>query len=145
MIACLTSEDDNQLVRNATKPAALMSRFEALLRSKLDGPVYLTEICSELGIGERMLRYHCQEHLGMNPHRYLWLRRMQLAQQALRRADGSRSTVTSIANDYGFGELGAFRSPIGDCLESLLRQRLSADELCGVSVVSAPTILISGA
>jgi AraC-like DNA-binding protein len=108
MIACLTSEDDNRLVRNATKPAALMSRFEALLRSKLDGPVYMTEICSELGIGERMLRYHCQEHLGMSPHRYLWLRRMQLAQQALRWADGSRSTVTSIANDYGFGELGRF-------------------------------------
>jgi AraC-like DNA-binding protein len=114
MIACLTSEDDNQLVRNATKPAALMSRFEALLRSKLDGPVYLTEICSELGIGERMLRYHCQEHLGMNPHRYLWLRRMQLAQQALRRADGltgadrplHRSrTIMGLANLALFGLL----------------------------------------
>jgi AraC-like DNA-binding protein len=108
MVGCLTSEDDNQVVRDATRPAALMSRFEALLRSKLDGPVYLTEICSELGVVERTLRYHCHDHLGMSPHRYLWLRRMQLAQQALRRADGSRSTVTSIANDYGFGELGRF-------------------------------------
>lgn len=108
MIACLTSKDDHRLVRNATKPAVIMSRFEALLRSKLDGPVYLTEICSELGVGERTLRNHCREHLGMSPHRYLWLRRMQLAHQALRRADGSRSTVTSIANDYGFGELGRF-------------------------------------
>lgn len=127
MVACLTSEDDDRPVRNATKPAALMSRFETLLVSKLDRPVYMTEVCLELGISGRTLRYYCQEHLGMNPHRYLWLRRMQLAQQALRQADASSATVTTIANDYGFGELGRFsvsyRRLFGESPSATLRRR----------------------
>jgi AraC-like DNA-binding protein len=44
----------------------------------------------------------------MGPHRYLWLRRMHLARRALAKADPSAATVTSIANDCGFGELGRF-------------------------------------
>jgi AraC-like DNA-binding protein len=44
----------------------------------------------------------------MSPHRYLWLRRMHLARNALRRAERHSATVTSIVRDYGFGELGRF-------------------------------------
>ena len=46
--------------------------------------------------------------MGMSPHRYLWLRRMHLVRTALLRADRRSATVTSIALDYGFGELGRF-------------------------------------
>ena len=51
---------------------------------------------------------YCQKHLGMSPHRYLWLRRMHLARRALVLADATVETVTEIANGYGFGELGRF-------------------------------------
>jgi AraC-like DNA-binding protein len=44
----------------------------------------------------------------MSPHRYLWLRRMNLARGALARTDARTRTVTEIAGDYGFGELGRF-------------------------------------
>lgn len=44
----------------------------------------------------------------MSPHRYLWLRRMNLARRALLHADPTARIVTEIANNYGFAELGRF-------------------------------------
>jgi AraC-like DNA-binding protein len=54
----------------------------------------------------------------MSPIRYLWLRRMHLAHRALRAADPAASTVTEIATNHGFWELGrfsvAYRSLFGE-------------------------------
>ena len=44
----------------------------------------------------------------MSPHRYLWLRRMNLARRSLSRAGPGKATVTSIATEHGFWELGRF-------------------------------------
>ncbi len=44
----------------------------------------------------------------MSPHRYLWLRRMNLVRCELASTEPVARTVTQIANDYGFGELGRF-------------------------------------
>jgi AraC-like DNA-binding protein len=71
-------------------------------------PLYLVDICEAIGVTDRTLRVHCQEHLGTSPHRYLWLRRMNQARRALTQANATTQTVTEIANDYGFGELGRF-------------------------------------
>lgn len=43
----------------------------------------------------------------MSPIHYLWLRRMHLVRQSLLNAGSSR-TVTEIAAEYGFLELGRF-------------------------------------
>src|SRR6516165_6888782 len=66
------------------------------------------ELCAAVGASDRTLRACCHEHLGMSPTRYLWLRRMNLARRALRVADRATTTVTEIATNYGFWELGRF-------------------------------------
>ncbi len=106
MIACLT--EGAAVADGGTRRTSVMQRFEEALEAKRDWPVYLAEICSDIGVSERTLRLHCQEQLGMGPHRYLWLRRMHLVRRALARADASSATVTGIATNHGFGELGRF-------------------------------------
>jgi len=82
-------------------------------------------------VSERTLRLYCQEQLGMGPHRYLWIRRMNLARRALTLADATTKTVTEIANDHGFGELGrfavAYRKLFGESPSATLRRE--PDEL----------------
>jgi transcriptional regulator GlxA family with amidase domain len=88
--------------------AAVIARFEELLAANHEQPLYLAEICAATGVSERTLRVCCQQHLGMGPVHYLWLRRMHLARRALRLADPAGATVTGIATEFGFWELGRF-------------------------------------
>jgi AraC-like DNA-binding protein len=107
MIRCLTGTPLE--VRTATRRhTEIIARLENLLAANQDRPLYLAEICATTGVSERTLRVCCHEHLGMGPVRYLWLRRMHLARAALIRADPASATVTSIATDHGFWELGRF-------------------------------------
>jgi AraC-like DNA-binding protein len=87
---------------------AVMRRLEDVLQASSREPLYMTELCRAAGASYRTLRDCCQEHLGMSPKRYLWLRRMHLARRALRSAHHETATVTEIATNYGFWELGRF-------------------------------------
>jgi AraC-like DNA-binding protein len=62
----------------------------------------------------------------MNPHRYLWLRRMHQARRALTVAGAETKTVTEIATEHGFWELGrfavAYRELFGETPSATLRQ-----------------------
>jgi transcriptional regulator GlxA family with amidase domain len=104
----------------------VLERFEELLAERGNAPLHLGEICVAIGAPERTLRDCCQQHLGMGPIRYLWLRRMHLARQALLKADATSTTVTSIATEQGFWELGkfsvAYRSLFGEPPSATLRR-----------------------
>jgi len=104
---------------------SVMRRFEHFLEEHPDSAVYMPEICAAIGVSGRTLRDQCGEHLGMSPHKYLWLRRMNLARKALALADPTATTVTTIALDHGFGELGRFavqyRALFGESPSATLR------------------------
>jgi AraC-like DNA-binding protein len=106
--------------------APIMRRFERAVSETPHEPLYLAEVCAAIGVGERTLRNHCLHHLGMSPHRYLWLRRMNQARRALTLADPAATTVTVIANDHGFWELGrfavAYRQLFGETPSTTLRR-----------------------
>jgi AraC-like DNA-binding protein len=107
MIRCLTDGASSGMSTGGRRHNAIVARFEEFLEANPDTPLYLAEICAAIGVAERTLRIACEEHLGMGPIRYLSLRRMHLVKRALLRADPSK-TVTQVATDHGFWELGRF-------------------------------------
>jgi AraC-like DNA-binding protein len=108
MITCLADGTRPYAGSRWRHHSAIIKRFEELLAANCDRPMYLAEICAATGASERTLRVCCEEHLGMGPIRYLWLRRMHLARRALILADPAKATVTQIATEHGFWELGRF-------------------------------------
>jgi len=126
MVACLTDPDADGRPHSIRLRLAVMQRFEQMLEAHQDVPLHVTDVCAGIGVSERTLRLHCHEKLGMSPHRYLWLRRMNLVQRALTHAEPTDKTVTAIANDYGFAELGRFavsyRKLFGESPSATLRR-----------------------
>jgi AraC-like DNA-binding protein len=126
MVLCL-AEGSSQSSRAALRHRALiMQRLEGVLKANPEKPLYMPELCAAVGASYTTLRDACQDYLGMSPKRYLWLRRMHLARRALNAADSDRTTVTEIATDYGFWELGrfavAYRSLFGEPPSVALRR-----------------------
>jgi AraC-like DNA-binding protein len=108
MVKCLTDSTSVEGKARLITRMPVMQRFERAIEEAEDQPLYMTELCGRIGVQERTLRNHCLEYLGMSPHRYLWLRRMALVRRTLDLANSTEKTVTMIANDYGFWELGRF-------------------------------------
>jgi AraC-like DNA-binding protein len=107
MVRCLADGAFSGMTAGSRRHDIIVVRLEEFLAENPDTPLYLTEICAAIGVAERTLRAACEEHLGMGPIRYLGLRRMHLVRRALLRADPSK-TVTQVATDHGFWELGRF-------------------------------------
>jgi AraC-like DNA-binding protein len=126
MIKCLTESASSGMTTGGRRHDAIVGRFEEFLEANPDMPLYLTEICAAIGVAERTLRGACEEHLGMGPIRFLNLRRMHLVRRALLRADPSTATVTRLATDHGFWELGhfsvAYRTLFGESPSESLRR-----------------------
>ena len=126
MIACLTGGDRAEPGARGGQHAAVIRRLEELLEANHDRPLYISEICAATGSSERALRTCCQDHLGMGPVRYLRLRRMHLARRSLLLAEPAKATVTDIATEYGFWELGRFaveyRALFGESPSASLRR-----------------------
>ncbi len=110
MVGCLSEGSCVEMTSGGRHHVAIMARLEEFVAANQDRPVYLAEICAATGASERTLRTCCQEHLGMGPNHYLWLRRMHLTRRALLQASPAIATVTAIATDHGFWELGRFAS-----------------------------------
>ena len=105
LIACLT---DSTIKRTNPNRQRVMHRFHQMVEANQDESLYIAEICAAIGVPERTLHHACKDYLRMSPHRYLRLRRMNLVRRALALADPEEKSVTGIANDYGFAELGRF-------------------------------------
>jgi transcriptional regulator GlxA family with amidase domain len=92
------SESRNYLVRKA----------EMLALAYNDKPLQVPSLSRALGVSERTLRKLFNEIHGRPPSRHLRMLRLSQVRGALLSARGQLVTVTEIATDFGFAELGRF-------------------------------------
>ena len=108
MIGCLGHRQEHENTLAQGQHLIIMRRFRRVLEENPEQPLFIPEIWNAIRVSERTLGTCCQDHLRMSPKRYLLLRRMQLAQRALRDAAPNVTSVTEIATRYGFWQLGRF-------------------------------------
>jgi AraC-like DNA-binding protein len=127
LMECLVGEPVDQATPSSRRHAEIMIRFEDIIRSAAAKTPPLAEIRAALGVSERVLRMCCNAHLGVSPGRYLYLRRMRLANRALRDADDTETSVAEIARLNGFdgrrGFARAYRALFGELPTATLRKR----------------------
>jgi AraC-like DNA-binding protein len=128
VLDCLGNGSPDEDKAAARQHALVMRRFHEVIRRYEEKPLYVSEVCKDIGVTERTLRNCCQEHLGISPKQFLVLRRMNMVRRALQRAAPGETTVTEIATRFGFWELGrfavAFRTWFGETPRATLARPL---------------------
>ena len=66
LVRCL-SAGEATASREEMKRGSVMRRFEQIIEANPDRPLYIAELCKEVGITDRRLRQNLQEVLGMTP------------------------------------------------------------------------------
>jgi AraC-like DNA-binding protein len=126
LVACLAAPLEPQFSIHPSARARVMRRFEELLRANANWPLLLTDVCTAVGVPARTLRRYCEECLGLGPHDYLTLRRMNLARAALAQAIPRTTTVADVAYSFGFADLprfaASYRKRFGEVPSATLRR-----------------------
>jgi len=105
---------------------SIVDRACEFLRAHAGENIRIGEVSRAAGISERALRNAFHREHGLSPKQYDLRERLQGVRQALR--DGPTSaTVTAIASQYGFFELGRFaglyKSAFGESPSQTIRVR----------------------
>jgi len=117
--------------RARIRPPQIVKRLDAFLRDHLDEPIHMAQLCDVTGVSERSLRNACHAVYGISPKRYMTRRRMEAVRHALAGAHPGQATVTRIATDYGFYELGRFAAIYSELFGERPSDTLRADACHG--------------
>lgn len=102
-----------------------IKRAEEILLDNLDRPLSILDLCQELHISERTLRYGFQECFGLGPATYLKIQRLNGVRRQLKASAGKGITVSAIALQWGFWHMGQFakdyKKMFGECPSATLR------------------------
>src|SRR5262245_6809422 len=124
------SPGHNDTTRAAASRLDVVERAEAYVRAHMDTPVACSELCRAVGLSERGLRSAFHRVRGMSPKQYMLAERLLQARRALCTAPAGSATVTTVATNCGFYELGRFaatyRAAFGEAPSETLRKRAGA-------------------
>ena len=126
LVAMLESVAPPRETAAARRHHAVLRRVVAHIEASEARPIALPELCKAGGCSVKVLEQVFVEFFGQTPNRHLRLRRLWGARRALLAADPREATVSSIALDWGFWELGrfavAYRQTFGESPSQSLRR-----------------------
>lgn len=96
------------LARRDRTSRELVDEAEQLTLSDVNEPLHISALCLALSVSERTLRKAFHAIHGLTPCRHLRILRLSRARRALLNANCELTTVTEIATNFGFVELGRF-------------------------------------
>lgn len=86
----------------------IVERAEQLLGRQTSEPLPIAQVSQLVGVSERGLRNAFNAVRGMSPKRFVIQNRLHEVRRALTDHRATRATVTDIATEHGFFELGRF-------------------------------------
>ena len=86
----------------------LICRAEEFMRARLVDPVGAIDLCRELGVSDRTLRFAFRERFGLGPMVYYKCLRLNAVRARLKKCP--YAAVAEVANEFGFHHLGNFAS-----------------------------------
>jgi AraC-like DNA-binding protein len=89
-------------------PDAKVQAAVRLVAAEQSADWTVLDLATELGISLRALELGFRRELGTTPHEYLRASRLGRVHEELARADADRTTVSAIANKWGFAHHGRF-------------------------------------
>ncbi|MBL8882398.1 MAG: AraC family transcriptional regulator [Hyphomicrobium sp.] len=119
-------ERNSSAGRTPVSRGRILRKIEELLRERAGEPLYVTDLCAATGVSQPTLYRIFSDVLDMNPKRYLQLRRLHLVREKLLHDPNPARTVSSVAYDCGFWQLGRFgrdyRAHFGETPSHTLRR-----------------------
>ncbi|MBE9195125.1 helix-turn-helix domain-containing protein [Synechocystis sp. LEGE 06083] len=107
-VTSLPAQRSHKIAGTFFRRSHLVKQADEYMRSYLDQPLTLTDLCEALDASSRALCYGFQELFGRSPMAYLKILRLQGVYRALKVANPNQETVTEIATLFGFYHLGYF-------------------------------------
>jgi len=140
MVSAATGAETGDRRRSPRASTRVVLGAEAYLNAHLDRPIYTDELCRVLGVSSATLGEAFHSVLGISPHRYLKLRRLNMVRAALLRHERApQLLVKSVALAHGFWHLGQFSRDYRDHFGEAPSQTLA-----GASCNEPPTQTADG-
>ncbi len=103
-------EDTNVRRPSLRNRMALLRQFEHKVRERIDTVVRIPELCTELGVSDRVLEYLVKEDIGMTPKQYVNVLRLNAVRRELLLTNIEHGSILKVARRHGVRHLGRFAS-----------------------------------
>jgi AraC-like DNA-binding protein len=134
----IAGEAGNPLASFSRTYLQLVEEAEQLTLADVNEPPHISALCLALAVSERTLRNAFHSVHGLPPCRRLRRLRLSGARKALQGANGELTTVTEIAIQFGFVELGRFSVEYRKLFGESPSQTLSRTSLSTTRAKRAP-------